>query len=304
MIAQRLQPVLDEIVGVRVDSDVDALALEDRQQLLHRAEERPLGLFGALGPAGELGVDHVDAEVDGDLNDALPVAHRGLAGILVGAGPAQHRQHRRDADTRVGARLAELGDQFVVGAGVVEERDEVPMRGQLQVLVTQFRYHAREVEQLVVVVERRGIQRDLHSGTHPLRKLDLDALAGLQRPDTRFADRRGGVTVPRGRPVDVDAGPDGVDPPLHLDVVGRPESLPEARRDPAAPRPGADLADQSDVETNCGAAEFTDDLGAHLIGDTSGDEHLDVDVSAADRLEDRDLRVLQSLAVHPDSASA
>ena len=162
MIAQRLQPVLDEIVGVRVDSDVDTLALDDRQQHLHRAEERPLGLFGALGAAGELGVDHVDAEVDGDLNDALPVAHRGFAGILVRAGPAQHRQHRGDTDTRVGARLTELGDQLVVGAGVVEERDEIPMRGQLQILVTQFRHQTRELEQFVVVVERRGIQRDLH----------------------------------------------------------------------------------------------------------------------------------------------
>ena len=63
--------------------------------------------------------------------------------------------------------LRNLGDQLVVGARVVEERDEVPMRGQLQVLVAQFRYHARELEQLVVVVERRGIQRDLQSGTHP-----------------------------------------------------------------------------------------------------------------------------------------
>src|SRR4029077_1249903 len=114
------------------------------------------------GAAGELGVDHVHAEVDGDLNDALPVAHRGFAVILVRAGPAQHRQHRGNTDTRVCARLTELGDQVVVGAGVVEERDEIPMRGQLQILVAQFRYHARELEQLVLVVERCGIQRDLH----------------------------------------------------------------------------------------------------------------------------------------------
>ena len=47
--AQRLQPVLDEIVGVRVDSDVDAFALEDRHQLLHRPEERPFGFLGRSG---------------------------------------------------------------------------------------------------------------------------------------------------------------------------------------------------------------------------------------------------------------
>ena len=58
--------------------------------------------------------------------------------------------------------LRNLADQLVVGARVVEERDEVAMRGQLQVLVAQIRDHAREVEQLVVVVKRRGIQCDLH----------------------------------------------------------------------------------------------------------------------------------------------
>ena len=98
----------------------------------------------------------------GDLDDPFPVAHGGLAGILVGTRPAQHRQHRRDPDTRVGAGLAELGDQLVVGAGVVEERDEVAMRSQLQVLETQIRNHTGEFEQLVVVVERRGVQGDLH----------------------------------------------------------------------------------------------------------------------------------------------
>ena len=159
---QRLQPVLDEIVGVRVDPDVDAFTFEDRHQLLHRPEERPLGFLGRSRAAGELGVDHVDAEVDGDLDDAFPVAHRGLSRILVGARPPQHRQHRGDADTRVGAGLAELGDQFVVGAGVVEERDEVAVRRQLQVLVAEFGDHAREFEQLVVVVERGGVQCDLH----------------------------------------------------------------------------------------------------------------------------------------------
>ena len=159
---QRLQPVLDEIVWVRVDSDVDAFAFEDRHQLFHRPEERPLGFLGTLGAAGELGVDDVHAEVDGDLHDAFPVAYRGFAGVLVGTGPAQHRQHRRDAHAGVRARLAELRDEVVVGARVVEERDEVPVRRQLQVLVAQIRDQTREVEQVVVVVERRRIECDLH----------------------------------------------------------------------------------------------------------------------------------------------
>ena len=66
-------------------------------------------------------------------------------------------------DAGVRARLAELRDEVVVGARVVEERDEVPVRRQLQVLIAQFRYQPREVEQLVVVVERRRIECDLHA---------------------------------------------------------------------------------------------------------------------------------------------
>jgi hypothetical protein len=76
---------------VRVDSDVDAFVFEDRNEFLHRPEERPFGFLGAFGSAGELGVDHVDPEVDGDLDDPLPVAYRGFSGILVGAGPSQYR---------------------------------------------------------------------------------------------------------------------------------------------------------------------------------------------------------------------
>ncbi len=121
-----------------------------------------LGFLGALGSSGEFGIDDVDTEVDGDLDDAFPVAHRGFSGGLVGTRPAQHRQHRRDPDTGVRARLAKSGDQVVVGAGMVEERDEIPVRSQLQILVAEFGYHAREFEQLVVMMERRRVKCDLH----------------------------------------------------------------------------------------------------------------------------------------------
>ena len=45
----------------------------------------------------------------------FPIAHGRFAGVLIGPGPPQHRQHRGDADSGVVARLAELGDQTVVG---------------------------------------------------------------------------------------------------------------------------------------------------------------------------------------------
>ena len=56
--------------------------------------------------------------------------------------------------------------------------------------------------------------------------------------------------------------------------------------------PGRRLADQADVQTDHRAAALGDDLGAHLVGDAGGDEHLDVDVLARRGSEDRDLRIL------------
>jgi hypothetical protein len=50
-----------------------------------------------------------------------------------------------------------------VGAGVVEERDEVAVRRELQVLVAQIRDNPREFEQLVVVMKRGRIQCNLHA---------------------------------------------------------------------------------------------------------------------------------------------
>ena len=85
-----------------------------------------------------------------------------FAGVLVGTRPPQYREHRGDAHAGVRARLAELRDEIVVGAWVIEERDEVAVRCQLQVFVAQICDQAREVEQVVVMVERRGIQCDLH----------------------------------------------------------------------------------------------------------------------------------------------
>jgi hypothetical protein len=73
----------------------------------------------------------------------------------------------------------------VVGAWVVEERDEVAMRGELQILVAQIGHQAREFEQLVFVVERGGIQCDLHLHPDLLGEVDGDAFAALQRADAR-----------------------------------------------------------------------------------------------------------------------
>ena len=73
----------------------DALALEHRQQFLHGAPELALAAARLLGPAVELGVHDAAVELDGDLDRALPVAHRRLPLVLVRARPAVQRQDGR-----------------------------------------------------------------------------------------------------------------------------------------------------------------------------------------------------------------
>ena len=134
-------------------------------------------------------------------------------------------------------------DQVVVGAGVVEERDEVPMRRQLQVLVAQIGYQTREVEQAVVVVERRRIQCDLHVHAPLIEERSTiwtsTGLPTVQRFDAGFADRGCRIPVPCAGPVRVIAGgptgQDRVDPALELGVVCLSEAFPEAGRDAARP---------------------------------------------------------------------
>ncbi|MDQ0823106.1 hypothetical protein QFZ79_000848 [Arthrobacter sp. V4I6] len=48
---------------MRVDQDIQALPLDDRQQLFHGAVEGALGFLGLLGAAAEFGVHGADAEV-------------------------------------------------------------------------------------------------------------------------------------------------------------------------------------------------------------------------------------------------
>ena len=120
------------------------------------------------------------------------------------------------------AGLAEPGDQVVVGAGVVVEGDEVAVGGELQMYsIPQLGHHPRQLQQLVVVVKRRGIQRDLHDGHAPVNRVaraTISTATGLtlspEDSDAGGTDCGGGVAVPRSRPVDVDAAAYRVHPPL------------------------------------------------------------------------------------------
>ena len=132
-----LDAVLDEVVGMRLDDQLQSFTLEDRQQLVHRSQELGLGRLGGFGSSVELGVDDLHAEIDGDLDDPLPGPYGGLPLILVRAGPAQHRQHRGETHAGVGGHLLEFADAGVVDPGIAEERDEVGLGRQLHPVVTE-----------------------------------------------------------------------------------------------------------------------------------------------------------------------
>ena len=125
---RRLQR-LDEVLGMRLDVELDALLLEDRHQLLHRAEPGRLaglgegaGTAGAVarhvgrGPAAELRVHGVAAHLDRDLDRGLPVGDRGLPLALDRARPAVHRQQRGELDAGILERPLELLDPLRIDA--------------------------------------------------------------------------------------------------------------------------------------------------------------------------------------------
>jgi hypothetical protein len=70
---------------VRFEAQLHPLTLEHREQPLHRPPELRFAGGGGLRPAAELRVHHLAAEVDGDLDGALPVADRRMALVLVRA---------------------------------------------------------------------------------------------------------------------------------------------------------------------------------------------------------------------------
>jgi hypothetical protein len=148
---------------MRLEPQLDALALEDWQQLLERAPEMRLALRLLLGPSVELAVHDLHAELDCDFDRALPVAHGSLALVLARPRPAIERQYGRDLDSGGVEGLAEVRDRLAVGARVDEEGDEVRPRRELDVLVSELGDHTRKLEQWHVA-EHVGVESDLHLG--------------------------------------------------------------------------------------------------------------------------------------------
>ena len=176
----------------------NAFALEDRQQLVHRLQELRLGGLRRLRPAVELGVDHLDAQVDGDLDDPLPGAYGRLSLVLVRTGPAQHRQHRGDAHPRVAPRPSSASDAGVVDPRVLEERDEVRLGRELHPVVTQA---GHDVGQLVDRAASSRTSADPVRASRP-RSLQVGSLdAGCRFLDLDRCRRRARAAERDLRPV-------------------------------------------------------------------------------------------------------
>src|SRR5829696_872878 len=153
---------------MRLDDQLQAFAFEERQQLIHRLEELRFCRLGRFRLAAELGVDHLDAEIDGDLDDPLPGPYGCLPLIFVRTGPAQHRQHRSDAHVRIGVDLLQLLHPGVVDPRVSKERDEVGFGRQFHPVITQARRNVGQLEDRMARVKHLRIKRQLH-GRSPIR---------------------------------------------------------------------------------------------------------------------------------------
>ena len=126
---------LYEVIRVRLALYTNALALDDREQLLHRLEEHAVADLLLVRVTGKLGVDDRYAHVNRDLDHALPVGNCVLALLLGRAGPAVNNDEGRDLyagllESLLVLLLALLGEQRML-----VERVDARMRGLLDVLV-------------------------------------------------------------------------------------------------------------------------------------------------------------------------
>ena len=116
---------LDEVVGMSLHVEADAVALEVGDELLDGAEPLLLTAAGLVAVSGELGGDLPDVDLVGELEQAAPVGHLGAPLLLVGRGPVEDRVEGAHLDARLLLGLVELGDEGVVCGGAVVPEVEV-----------------------------------------------------------------------------------------------------------------------------------------------------------------------------------
>ena len=158
----RLVVQLAEIVGMRLDLDAQTLALDDRQQFLHGAEEHTVADLLLIRIARELRVDDGHAHADRDLNDALPVGDRMLTLFLGRPRPTIDHDEGGDFNPRLLECLAILRLRLLGEERVLIERVDARVRGLLDVLVAPIRNLVYHVVDAHLLGENINIECDFH----------------------------------------------------------------------------------------------------------------------------------------------
>jgi len=184
---------LDEIVGVGLHGQADAVPLEVRSQLLDRPVPLLLGAAGAIAVAGELRDDIAHVEGIGQLEQAPPVAHLGHPLGLVRGGPVEHRVEGTHLDPAVLLRLPEVLDEGAVRLGVVVPQVELVVGRQLHVPEAEFGRLAQGVRCRHGHVVHIGVEGDID---HGVSSQDADVLVG----GVSSASRSGAHLPLRARP--------------------------------------------------------------------------------------------------------
>ena len=111
--------------------------------------------------AAEFAVHRVDAQFDGDLDGAFPVADGGLTFILIVRCPPIHRQQRGNAD--IGVRQGTLEGFHPIGKNArrLEPFQEIGARAEFDPLIAQFGHFRGQLFQRQVTVHER-VEGDFH----------------------------------------------------------------------------------------------------------------------------------------------
>src|SRR5919201_5383031 len=185
----RCLAVLDEVVRMRLQTQLHTLSFEDGQEFFHRSPELRLTAAGKLGSSVELRIHDVAVKVYRYLNGALPVADGGLPLILIGSRPAVQRQMSRKRYSRTSQGRLELAHRAVISPRVKEEWGEVLTRRKLDVFVAEIRDDPRQVKQRNFT-EHIWVQCQLHLATSRSSEQKLRLTFGRLPPASPLPRRR------------------------------------------------------------------------------------------------------------------
>ncbi len=90
--------------GVRLN--FDSIPSRSRSATVHSVDDTTsLHRLRLIRRPGKLGINHLYAHINGNLNHPLPVGYRGAPTLFIGAGPINHNKWRRFPHTVVARRV-------------------------------------------------------------------------------------------------------------------------------------------------------------------------------------------------------